>query len=153
MDDYWWVKDNFWCVHYSHVFWNKYLGGGSIMAHFAKVEDGKVVDVIVVNNSDCGGGDFPASESVGQAFIASLGFAGEWKQTSYNANFRKNYAFIGGDFDAVRNAFIYPKPYLSWVLDEDTCRWQAPVPYPSDGKTYRWDEPTVSWVEVTDETI
>ena len=67
-----------------------------------------------------------------------------WKQTSYNANFRKNYAGIGDTYDAVRDAFIAPKPYDSWVLNESTCRWQAPVPRP-DGH-YIWDESTVSWL-------
>ena len=76
------------------------------MAHFAKVVDGIVEKVIVVANSDCGGGDFPASEPVGQAFIASLGFDGEWKQTSYNANFRGCFAGIGYTWD--ETDFIVP---------------------------------------------
>lgn len=81
------------------------------------------------------------------------------KQTSYNTHggvhslggtpFRKNYAGIGYSYDAVRDAFISPKPYPSWELNEDTCLWDAPTPYPTDGKQYTWDEATTSWVEIT----
>jgi hypothetical protein len=78
------------------------------MAHFAQVSNGIVRTVIVVSNDDCGGGDFPASESVGQAFIASLGLSGEWKQTSYHANFRGKYAGIGDTYDAATDTFIAP---------------------------------------------
>ena len=78
------------------------------MAHFAKVDNGIVQTVIVVSNDDCGGGDFPASEPVGQAFIASLGIAGEWKQTSYNGNFRGKYAGICDIYDAVNDIFTAP---------------------------------------------
>jgi hypothetical protein len=78
------------------------------MAHFAQVQNGIVHQVIVVSNDDCGGGDFPTSEAVGQAFIASLGLAGEWKQTSYNANFRSKYAGIGDTYDAVNDVFVAP---------------------------------------------
>ena len=78
------------------------------MAHFAKVKNGLVQQVLVVANSDCGGGEFPASEPVGQAFLASLGLEGEWKQTSYNANFRDRYASIGYTYDAVNDVFVAP---------------------------------------------
>lgn len=78
------------------------------MAHFAKVENGIVQQVIVVADSDCGGGTFPASEPVGQAFIASLGLVGEWKQTSYNNNFRDKYAGIGYTYDSVNDVFVAP---------------------------------------------
>lgn len=78
------------------------------MAHFAKVENGVVQQVIVVADSDCGGGTFPASEPVGQAFIASLGLEGEWKQTSYNNNFRDKYAGIGYTYDSVNDVFVAP---------------------------------------------
>ena len=78
------------------------------MAHFAKVDNGIVQRVIVVSNDDCGGGDFPASEPVGQAFIAGLGLAGEWRQTSYNGNFRGSYAGIGYTYDAVTDTFTPP---------------------------------------------
>ena len=78
------------------------------MAHFAKVDNGIVSQVIVVSNDDCAGGDFPASEAAGQAFIASIGLAGTWKQTSYNANFRGKYAGIGDIYDAVNDVFVAP---------------------------------------------
>jgi hypothetical protein len=78
------------------------------MAHFAKVENGIVTDVIVVADSDCGGGEFPASEPVGQEFLASLGLEGDWKQTSYNANFRGVYASVGRSYDSVNDVFVAP---------------------------------------------
>jgi hypothetical protein len=78
------------------------------MAHFAQMANGRVVNVIVVSNDDCGGGDFPASEAAGQAFIASIGLAGEWKQTSYNSNFRGTYAGIGFTYDPVTDTFTPP---------------------------------------------
>lgn len=67
------------------------------------------------------------------------------KRTSYNGNYRKNYAGIGYTYDAERDAFISPKPYDSWLLDEETCRWEAPVPYPTDGITYIWNEANIDW--------
>jgi hypothetical protein len=78
------------------------------MAHFARINNGTVAQVIVVSNDDCGGGNFPESEAAGQAFIASLGLSGEWKQTSYNANFRSKYAGIGDTYDAVNDVFVSP---------------------------------------------
>ncbi len=78
------------------------------MAHFAQVTNDIVQRVIVLSNDDCGGGDFPASESIGQAFIASLGLAGEWKQTSYSGSFRSKYAGIGDIYDAVNDVFVAP---------------------------------------------
>jgi hypothetical protein len=78
------------------------------VAHFAQVTNDIVQRVIVVSNDDCGGGDFPASESIGQAFIASLGLAGEWKQTSYSGSFRSKYAGIGDIYDAVNDVFVAP---------------------------------------------
>jgi len=79
------------------------------MAHFAQLDEHNiVVTVNVVNNSDCGGGDFPESEPIGQAFLASLGLAGEWRQTSYNHNFRSKYALIGDTYDAVNDVFVAP---------------------------------------------
>lgn len=80
------------------------------MAHFAKVENGIVQTVIVVSNADCAGGDFPASEAAGQAFIASIGLAGTWKQTSYSGSFRSKYAGIGDIYDAVNDVFVAPTP-------------------------------------------
>ena len=114
------------------------------MAHFALVENGEVKNVIVVSNSDCGGGDFPESEQIGREFIASIGIEGDWYQTSYNKNFRSNYAFIGGTFDAERNAFIEVQPFPSWILNNSN-QWEAPVPYPSDGDVHVWDEEEKKW--------
>ena len=76
--------------------------------------------------------------------------AGEWIQTSYNGNIRKNYAGIGYTYDPQRDAFIAPKQYESWILNEDTCRWEAPVAYPTDGKIYKWNEDNQSWDEITE---
>jgi hypothetical protein len=78
------------------------------MAHFARIVNGVVAHVIVVSNDDCGGGNFPESEPIGQAFIACIGLAGEWRQTSYNANFRGKYAGIGDTYDAVNDVFVSP---------------------------------------------
>lgn len=112
------------------------------MSHFAKVVDGKVVQVIV------------AEPEFFQTFVDSS--PGTWVQTSYNTHagqhpegrpLRKNYAGIGYTYDAQRDAFIPPKPFPSWVLNEDTCLWDSPVPYPNDGDRYRWDESTQSWVK------
>lgn len=115
------------------------------MAHFACIENGVVTNVIVVSNDDCAGGDFPASEAAGQAFIASLGLPGTWKQTSYNGNFRKQYAGIGYTYDEVNDVFIKENEYgPSWSLDEN-FDWQPPVPRP-EGTEWMWDESTVSWV-------
>ena len=83
-------------------------------------------------------------ESNGENWCRSL-FSGNWKQTSYNGTIRKNYAGIGFKYDVRLDAFISPKPYPSWLLNEETCRWEAPVPYPNDGKLYRWNEQTLSW--------
>lgn len=116
------------------------------MAHFAQLNENNIVtQVIVVANEEIMV-DGAESEAKGIAFCQSL-FGGEWKQTSYNANFRKNYAGIGFTYDAQRDAFIPQKPYPSWLLNEDACVWYPPVPKPSDNKKYFWNEDTVSWVE------
>jgi hypothetical protein len=121
------------------------------MAHFAKLDDRNVVlEVNVVSNETVNNLPFPESEPVGVAFLIDLsGGYTNWKQTSYNANFRKNYAGVGFTYDANLDAFIAPKPYPSWLLDTNTAQWRAPVPYPTDGKVYVWNEETQSWVEVT----
>lgn len=75
-------------------------------------------------------------------------FGGVWIQTTKDGSIRKNYAGIGYTYDKTRDAFIPPTPFTSWVLDEETCQWEAPTPYSEDGKAYSWDEDTVSWVEV-----
>lgn len=120
------------------------------MAHFAQLDENNIVtQVIVVNNSDCQI-DGVENESVGIAFCYSLfGSNTVWKQTSYNGNIRKNYAGIGYTYDNGLDAFIPPKPFASWTLNEQTCLWDAPTPMPVDDKTYQWDETTTSWIEVT----
>ena len=120
------------------------------MAHFAQIDENNIVtQVIVLADSDCGGGQYPEADPIGAAFCNNL-LGGIWKQTSYNNNFRKRYAGIGYTFDAEKDMFIAPQPYPSWTLD-DEGDWQAPVPYPDDGKVYEWDEENQTWVEVTDE--
>ena len=113
------------------------------MSHFAKVIDGIVTEVLVIEQD-----------------VIDTGLFGDpalWVQTSYNTYggqhpegrpLRKNYAGIGYTYDPVRDAFIPPKPFPSWALNEDTCLWNAPVAYPDDGNVYTWDEETLSWVEV-----
>lgn len=121
------------------------------MAHFAQLDDDNVVlQVIVVHNNDCKDENGNESEAVGVAFCKSLlGTTTRWKQTSYNASMRKNYAGIGYQYDPIRDAFIPPKPFPSWALDEATCRWNPPVTMPTDNKLYIWDEATTSWIERT----
>ena len=113
------------------------------MSHFAKVIDGIVTEVLVIEQD-----------------VIDTGLFGDpalWVQTSYNTYggqhpegrpLRKNYAGIGYTYDAARDAFIAPQPFASWLLNEDTCLWNAPVAYPDDGKPYYWDEDTLSWIEV-----
>jgi len=111
------------------------------MAHFAQIENNIVTQVLVVDN---------AQEYRGQEFLANdLNLGGTWVQTSYNGNIRKNFAGIGYTYDTVRDAFIAPKPFDSWLLDEDTCQWNAPTPYPTDDKRYVWDEEQLNWKETT----
>ena len=108
------------------------------MAHFAEIDnDNKVVRVLVVPDEQ---------EHRGQDFLANdLGLGGTWIQTSYNARIRKNYAGIGFDYDQSRDAFIAPKPFDSWLLDEETCQWKAPIDYPTDGIMYQWNEDKKDW--------
>jgi hypothetical protein len=122
------------------------------MAHYAKLDENSIViEVNVIDNDQ---------EELGEAGIVEWLLAGwggvDWKKTSYNTNanthslggtpFRKNYAGIGFTFDSDRDAFIPPQPFPSWLLNEDTCQWEAPVPYPDDGDNYAWDEESESWV-------
>lgn len=119
------------------------------MAHFAQLDENNIVtQVIVVSNNELLDENGVEQESKGISFCQSL-LGGNWKQTSYNGNFRKNYAGIGFSYDASRDAFISPKPFNSWVLNEDTCRWDPPIAYPNDKKNYVWNEETVSWIEST----
>ena len=123
------------------------------MAHFAQIENNLVTQVIVVDNSDMLDEQGNESEDLGIQFCTDL-LGGTWVQTSYNDNIRYNYAGIGFTYDETRDAFIAPTPFPSWVLDEDTCRYEAPVPYPEDVGTeddpirYIWNEASVSWVEI-----
>ena len=118
------------------------------MAHFAELSrDNIVLRVIVVDNEDILDANGNESEQVGVSFCQSLfGSDTHWAQTSYHGNFRARYAGIGYTFDASRDAFISPQPYPSWALDDETTEWVAPVPYPSDGGVYAWDEETQAWV-------
>ena len=131
------------------------------MAHYAQIDSNNIVtQVIVVADADTADAHGNHMESIGIAFCQRL-IGGNWKQTSYNTQggthnnggtpFRGNYAGIGYTYDAQRDAFIPPKPYNSWVLDESTCLWNAPVAYPTDvgtpeaPKMYTWNEETKSW--------
>jgi hypothetical protein len=122
------------------------------MSHFAKLDDNNIVTFVTVGRQEDDGKEHELYERTGDVY----------KQTSYNTRggvhtlggtpLRKNYAGIGYTYDEDRDAFIPPKPYDSWVLNEDTCLWDAPVPYPTDGGMYAWDEETGAWTELTDET-
>ena len=114
------------------------------MAHYAHITNGIVDQVIVIDAETLATGHW--------------GNPSEWVQTSYNTHggqhpegkpLRFNYAGVGYSYDSGRDAFIPPKPFASWLLNETTCLWDAPTPMPTDGKMYKWDEPTLSWVEVT----
>ena len=117
------------------------------MAHFAELNENNIVTrVIVVDNKDIIDDDGVEQEALGITFCTNLfGNGTNWKQTSYNGTFRKNYAGIDYTYDADRDAFIPPKPFDSWLLNEQTCLWEAPVPYPSDDNFYIWNETTLSW--------
>ena len=121
------------------------------MAHFAEINTDNIVKrVIVVNNEELLINGIE-SEAKGVAFCQSL-FGGTWVQTSYNGNIRKNFANIGYTYDVTKDAFIAPKPFNSWTLDEDTCRWQAPTPMPVvEGKFYYWSEDDLIWREIPNE--
>jgi hypothetical protein len=109
------------------------------MAHWAEVdENNTVLRVLVGDNNEIDEGY--------QWLLDNLG--GTWIKTSYNGNIRKNYAGIGFHFDEELDAFIAPKPFNSWVLNEETCQWESPVIHPDDGKIYTWNESTLSWDEV-----
>jgi hypothetical protein len=117
------------------------------MAHFAQLNENNVVlQVIVVHNNELMINGVE-SEAKGITFCQTL-FGGKWIQTSYNGSIRKNYAGVGYLYDANRNAFIPPKPFASWTLNETTCQWDAPTSMPTDGKMYLWNEETSSWNEI-----
>ena len=118
------------------------------MAHFTQIDENNiVVQIIVVADEDTADEQGNEVEAIGQEFCSNL-LGGSWVQTSYNGNIRKNYAGIGFTYDSGRDAFIPPKPFNSWVLNENTCQWDAPVAKPNDDKMYSWDEGTQSWVEM-----
>jgi len=108
------------------------------MSHFAKIDSNNIVTEVIVAEKD-----FINSGLVGDEFL--------WVQTSYNNNFRKNHAAVGFTYDKDRDAFIPPQLWSSWTLNETTCQWEPPVPYPTDDLMYEWDEDTTSWVETTGE--
>jgi hypothetical protein len=129
------------------------------MAHFAKLDENNIVVFVTVGRDEDDGKEAELSTRTGDVY----------KQTSYNTRdgihydpntntpsedqskaLRKNYAGIGYTYDHVRNAFIPPKPFASWTLNEDTCLWEGPIAYPTDGKRYSWDENTLSWIEITE---
>lgn len=118
------------------------------MAHFAEINsDNEVIRVIVVANDELLDGNGVEQESLGVTFCNTL-FGGTWVQTSYNGNIRKNFAGKSYTYDSTRDAFIPPKSFASWILDETTCRWEAPIPYPDDGQMYSWDEASGAWILV-----
>ena len=108
------------------------------MSHFAKIDSNNIVTEVIVAEKD-----FINSGLVGDEFL--------WVQTSYNNNFRKNHAAVGFTYDKDRDAFIPPQLWSSWTLNETTCQWEPPVPYPTDDLMYEWDEDTTSWVEIIGE--
>lgn len=109
------------------------------MAHFARIEDGIVTNVVVVDNQ---------YESNGEAYLNSLGLEGTWVQTSYNANFGKKFAAVGDTYVASTGNFKPAQPHPSWTWSAVDWNWRAPKPYPSDGKIYAWVEDQVDWVEI-----
>ena len=114
------------------------------MAHFAQIDENNIVTQVLVVPDN--------AEDRGQDYLANdLGLGGTWVQTSYNNRIRKNYAGVGFTYDANRDAFIAPKPFDSWLLDEDTCRWEAPVAYPTDGVMYTWNEEAKDWQAIVNE--
>ena len=118
------------------------------MAHFAELDGNNVVlRVVVIGNADTSDANGVEKEHIGAAFCERL-FGGTWKQTSYNGNMRKRYAGIGHTFNAELDAFVAPKPHASWVLNNTTAEWEAPIPMPVvEGKRYVWNEETGSWDE------
>lgn len=117
------------------------------MAHFAELDDNNtVVQVIVVDNSDIQDLPFPASEQVGISYLNSIGIYGNFKQTSYNNNFRGSYATVDGVYNENYDVFVRPQPFPSWSLNEQNTEWLPPTPMPDDGGNYYWNEQNQSWV-------
>jgi len=119
------------------------------MAHFATLDETNIVTQVEVIDTDLITDDEGVEqEQLGIDFMTKLYGVGNYKQTSYNDNIRKNFAGIGFTYDSSKDAFIEPQIFASWGLDEDTCRWKAPVAYPDDDKLYYWNEDITNWVEV-----
>ena len=119
------------------------------MAHFAKLDENNIVtEIVVLNNEVILKADGTESEYKGKVFLNQLFGNANWVQSSINCNFRKNHATIGSIYDEEKDAFIYPKPYDNWSLNEDTCQWEAPIPYPNDGEPYYWDIENNNWVKI-----
>ena len=116
------------------------------MASFAKIGlNSKVIEVLSVNNEVLKDSNGIEQESIGIDFLTKLTGYPLWKQTSYNNNIRKNFAGIGYTYDETRDAFIPSKPFNSWILNENTCLWEAPVAIPDDENEYIWNESIVNW--------
>ena len=116
------------------------------MATFAKIGlNSKVIESLSVHNDVLKDANGMEQEALGIDFLTKLTGWAIWRQASYNNNMRKNHAGIGYSYDEERDAFIPPKPYPSWLLDEDTCLWDSPTPYPDDGNKYEWNESTQEW--------
>ena len=119
------------------------------MAHFAELdENNKVLRVIVIHNNELLDENQVEQEQKGIDFCVAH-YGGRWVQTSFNATFRKNFAAIDYVYDPIRDAFINTLHFPSWILNEETCRWEAPIAYPTDGKIYEWNENTCLWEEET----
>lgn len=119
------------------------------MAHFAQLNsDNIVLQVVVINNNELLDENGQENEFRGVQFCQSLfGENTIWRQTSYSGKFRKKFAGIGDKYDEQSNSFISQKPFASWLFNETTFQWEAPTPYPNDGKFYQWDEESISWKE------
>jgi hypothetical protein len=118
------------------------------MAHFAKIGKGNIVEqVVVIHNNELLDSNGNESEQKGIEFLNKIYNDRNivWKQTSYNSNFRKNFATIGYLYDQTRNAFLPQQPFPSWTLNEQTCNWDAPIPFPTDGNNYKWNETNLNW--------
>lgn len=122
------------------------------MAHFAQIDENNVVlQVLVVDNSEITDDNDEEQESLGVEFLRGLcGQETNWVQTSYNQNFRVNFAGIGDTYDSDADVFVKRKEYESWVLNTSTYSWEPPVPYPTDGQFYTWNESTLSWDLITE---
>jgi hypothetical protein len=121
------------------------------MAYFAKLGTGNIIETVIsINNAVITDSNGVEQEQLGVDFINKLYNTRDvWKQTSYNGNFRKNFAGLGYSYDQSRDAFIAPKPYSSWLLNEESCQWESPIPYPQDDNKYTWNETIKNWEVVT----